>query len=440
MTTINPSLYRARRETLIKRLEGGLVVIPTAPEQVRNADAHYAYRFDSSFYYLTGFDEPESILVLQAGENGQVNHILFCREKNLEREIWDGYRHGPEMAKEVFLFDEAYPIEYFSEKLKELLKGQSQLAYPIGEDSEFDQLLLGTRKKLIPSVERTGEDVPHQIVDVVPVVAQMRLIKDETEVRLMQVAADISAAAHVRAMKYAKPGVYEYQVEAEIIHEFMHAGARSPAYGSIVAGGANACVLHYVTNRDVLKDGDLLLIDAGCEFEGYAGDITRTFPVNGKFTSPQKDLYQLVLDSQLAAIQEVAPGKGVRDAHFVALKILAQGMIDLKLLTGSLDEVLEKETYRQFYMHGTGHWLGLDVHDCGRYKKGEAWTSLTPGMVVTVEPGIYVRPAPEVPEAFWNIGIRIEDDVLVTESGQRVLTANAPKTVSELESLIQASR
>ncbi|WP_018149697.1 Xaa-Pro aminopeptidase [Leeia oryzae] len=435
MTQIEPSRYRARREQLWANLGGGVVVLPTAPEQTRNADSHYAYRFDSHFYYLTGFEEPEAILVMVSGSQG-ARHILFCREKHLEREIWDGFRYGPDKAKEVFGFDEAYAFESFTEKLPDLLKGHQQLVFPIGFDAAFDQQVLAIRSKLIPSVERTGEEVPHRIIDLLPEIAALRLLKDEAEVARLQRASDISASAHLRAMRFTRPGLFEYQVEAEILHEFVSNGARSPAYTSIVAGGANACVLHYITNQDVLKDGELLLIDAGCEYQGYAGDITRTFPVNGKFNPIQKDLYELVLASQYAALDKTKPGCGVRDGHFATLRVLSQGMLDLGLLKGTVDEVIEQETYKRFYMHGTGHWLGLDVHDCGRYKTGDQWTTLQPGMMVTVEPGIYIRPADDVPEAFWNIGIRIEDDVLITPEGHRILTHAAPKTVAEIESLM----
>jgi Xaa-Pro aminopeptidase len=430
----NVQVYQQRRQRLAGEMGAGVAVIPTAPERARNRDSHYPYRFDSYFHYLSGFMEPEAVLVLQAGNPSR--SILFCREKNLEREIWDGFRHGPEGAKEVFGFDEAYPIAQLDEMLPKLLADQPSLFFHLGADSAWDARAVGWLNSVREQV-RSGITAPGAIQDVRALLDEMRLVKDADEIATMRRAGEISAAAHIRAMQQTRPGRHEFEIEAELLHEFRRHGAQAPAYTSIVAGGANACVLHYVFNDAPLKDGELLLIDAGCELDGYAADITRTFPVNGKFSAAQKDIYQLVLAAQTAAVFHVKPGKHWNQPHEAALKVLAQGFIDFGLCHGSLDEVLEKESYKQFYMHRTGHWLGMDVHDVGEYKQGGEWRTLKPGMVLTVEPGCYIRPADNVPDHFWNIGIRIEDDVVVTDEGCEVLTLAAPKTVAEIEALME---
>ncbi|MGC2166302.1 MAG: Xaa-Pro aminopeptidase [Gallionella sp.] len=429
-------IYLQRRNRLQQQMQQGIAIIPTAPEVARNADTHYSYRHDSSFYYLTGFKEPEAVLVLVAGESPR--SILFCREKNLEREIWDGFRYGPDAAREAFGFDESYAIEKLDNKLPELMGNQPALYYPLGCDSVWDERVIGMRKAVQARV-RNGIRAPDEIHDVRKLLDEMRLFKDEHELSIMRRAAAISTAAHRRAMRYTRPGRFEYQVEAELLHEFCSHGARHPAYTSIVAGGANACVLHYVGNDAMLNSGDLLLIDAGCELDGYASDITRTFPVNGVFTAAQRDVYQIVLAAQSAAIHAARAGNQWDAPHQAALGVLAQGFIDLKLCHGSVDEVLETESYKQFYMHRTGHWLGMDVHDVGDYKTGNDWRDLQPGMVLTVEPGCYIRPAANVPEALANIGIRIEDDVVVTTDGNEILTEAAPKTVTDIEALMRKS-
>ncbi|MBZ0104828.1 MAG: Xaa-Pro aminopeptidase [Sulfuricella denitrificans] len=426
-------VYQQRRLRLASAMGGGVAVIPTAPERPRNRDSHYPYRFDSYFHYLTGFVEPEAVLVLVAGDAPR--SILFCREKNLEREIWDGFRHGPDGAKETFGFDEAHPIGQLDEMLPKLLADQPSLHFHLGADSAWDARAVGWLNSVREQV-RSGIAAPGAIQDVRAVLDEMRLIKGDEEIATMRRAAEISAAAHVRAMRQTRPERREFEIEAELLHEFRRQGAQAPAYTSIVAGGGNACVLHYVSNDAPLRDGDLLLIDAGCELDGYAADITRTFPVNGRFSPAQKDLYQLVLASQAAAIEQVRPGSHWNAPHDAAVKVLAQGFIDLGLCQGTLAEVLEQESYKRYYMHRTGHWLGMDVHDVGEYKLGGEWRLLEPGMVLTVEPGCYIRPADDVPERFWNIGIRIEDDVVVTESGCEVLTHGAPRTVAEIEELM----
>ncbi|UJP01413.1 MAG: Xaa-Pro aminopeptidase [Nitrosomonas sp.] len=429
--------FIARRQHLASTMQSGIAVIPTAPERLRNRDAHYPYRFDSYFYYLTGFREPEAVLVLvAANDKTPVKHILFCRQKDQERQIWDGFRYGPEAAKTIFGFDEAHPIDQLDELLPKLLADQTAVYTALGLDAAWDQRVIGWLNR-VREQARTGVAAPEQIRDSRVLLDEMRLIKDTGELQVMQRAADISAQAHQRAMQTVRPGMREFEIEAELLYTFYRHGAQAPAYTSIVAGGANACVLHYVQNDAELKSGDLLLIDAGCELDGYASDITRTFPVNGKFTAAQRDVYQLVLAAQAAAIAQVQPEKRWNDPHQAALHVLAQGFVDLGLCQGSVDAVLESEDYKRFYMHRTGHWLGMDVHDAGEYKQKGEWRALQPGMVLTVEPGCYIRPADNVPEHFWNIGIRIEDDVVVTPSGHEILTLAAPKTIAEIEELMQ---
>src|SRR5882724_1474454 len=429
----NHRLQARRRERLASLMKQGVAVVRTAPERARNRDSSYPYRFDSYFYYLSGFPEPEAALVLIAGDKPK--SMLFCREKNPEREIWDGFRYGPDQAREIFAFDEAHPISDLDELMPQLLADQPSIFCDVGSDGDWDSRVIGWINKVRAQV-RSGVTAPAEICDIRLFVDDMRLIKDPHELGTMRRAAAISTEAHRRAMRATRPGLREYEVEAEIVHEFRRRGAQAPAYTPIVAGGANSCVLHYVQNDAVLKDGDLLLIDAGCELDGYASDITRTFPINGRFSGPQKDVYEIVLEAQLAAIKAVAPGAPFIAYHEVAVTVLAQGMIDLKLCKGSLNKVIETEDYRRFYMHRTGHWLGLDVHDAGEYKSGGEWRRLDPGMTLTVEPGCYIRPADNVPKPFWNIGVRIEDDVVVTADGCEVLTAAAPKTVRAIEALV----
>ena len=429
--------YAERRRRLAAAIGAGVAVIATAPERPRNRDSHFPYRFDSHFYYLTGFAEPDAALVIVAG--AEPRSILFCRDKNEERELWEGFRYGPDAARERFGVDEARPIASLDQALEQLLENQPALYYPVGAASEWDSRAMQWLNT-VRARSRAGVAAPERLQDVRAPIDEMRLVKDEDELAVMRRAAGISAAAHRRAMHAARPGKMEYEIEAELLYEFRRQGAQFPAYWPIVAGGANACVLHYVSNDAALADGDLLLIDAGCELDGYASDITRTFPVNGRFTAAQRDVYQLVLSAQLAAIARVAPGSAWNDPHDSAVRVLAQGMIDLGLLKGSLEEALEKETYKRFYMHRTGHWLGLDVHDAGEYKRAGAWRELAPGMTLTVEPGLYIRPADDVPPPLRGIGIRIEDDVLVTAGGREVLSAEAPKRIDDLEALMRDAR
>jgi Xaa-Pro aminopeptidase len=424
-----------RRRRLAQAMGEGVAVVPTAPERLRNRDTHFPYRFDSHFYYLTGFAEPEAVLVLTADHKS----LLFCREKNPEREIWDGFRYGPDAARERFGFDEAYPAAALDEKLAELLENQPALFYPVGADAEWDARAMRWLNA-VRAKARAGTAAPERVQDVRSLIDHMRLVKDAQELGTMRRAARIAAAAHRRAMQTTRPARNEYEIEAELLYEFRRNGAQFPAYSPIVAGGANACVLHYVFNDAPLREGDLLLIDAGCELDGYASDITRTFPVSGRFSAAQREVYEIVLAAQKAAMDKVRPGKAWNEPHDAAVRVLAQGMLDLKLLSGTLEEVLEKETYKRFYMHRTGHWLGLDVHDAGEYKRAGQWRALEPGMTLTVEPGLYIRAADDVPERLRNIGIRIEDDVVVTQGDCEVITAEAPKGVAEIEAFMRDAR
>lgn len=430
------SIYAARRAELARRMQRGVAIVPTAPERVRNRDAHYPYRYDSYFYYLTGFTEPEAVLAIVVDEKEAARSILFCRDRDAEREAWEGSRHGPDEARSAFGFDEAYSIKRIDEVMPELLSNQPGLFAHLGSDTSNDTRVMAWVNTVRARV-RSGVSAPHSISDVHVLLDEMRLIKDAAEIDTMRRAAAISAGAHRRAMQVAAPGMGEFAIEAELLHEFRRHGAQAPAYTSIVASGAHACVLHYVENSAVMADGELLLIDAGCELNGYASDITRTFPVNGRYTPAQREVYELVLAAQQAAIDEVKPGTRWNAPHDAAVRVLAQGFLDLGLLTGSLQQVLETEAYKQFYMHRTGHWLGLDVHDAGDYKRDGEWRELASGMVLTVEPGCYIRPGPGVPEGYAGIGVRIEDDALVTDAGCEILTADAPKTIADIEALMR---
>ncbi|MBC7574480.1 MAG: aminopeptidase P N-terminal domain-containing protein [Herminiimonas sp.] len=452
--------HAARRARLITRMQqagGGVAIIPTAPEVMRNSDADYPYRHDSYFYYLSGFMEPEAVVVVVAPPDGSPGRsILFCREKNPEREIWDGFRYGPVAARDNFQFDEAFDHAALDIELPKLMADMPALFYAVGRDATLDAQVRGWMTS-VRGQARAGVAAPAVMHDIRPLLDDMRLFKDADEIAIMRHAAGISGAAHARAMRMSAPGKTEYQIEAELLHAFRYAGSDFPAYTSIVATGANACVLHYRAGAAVLQDGDLVLIDAGCEYGGYASDITRTYPANGRFSPAQKRLYEIVLAAQQAAIDAVRPGATFMEGHDAAVRILAQGMLDTGLLdgakVGSVEDVIAKGDYRQFYMHRTGHWLGMDVHDVGEYREAAAgvanagtatetrdakpWRILRPGMVLTVEPGIYVRPAEGVPEEYWNIGIRIEDDVAVTADGREVLSVSAPKTVAAIEAVMR---
>jgi Xaa-Pro aminopeptidase len=435
MTATGTAAYAERRVRLAAQIARGVAIIPTAPERIRNRDSHYPYRPDSYFYYLTGFREPEAVVVIVGDE--QPLSLLFCREKDLEREIWDGFRFGPDAAREAFGFDAAHPIRELDTLMPQLLADRPAVYCHLGADPAWDARVLSWINT-VRGQARRGVAAPAEIRDVHALLDELRLIKDLSEVQVMRRAAAVSSAAHVRAMSYAAPGRYEYEIEAELMHEFLRGGAQAAAYTPIVASGANACILHYIANDAQLSDGELLLIDAGCELHCYASDITRTFPVNGRFSAAQQAVYEIVLAAQAAAIEAVKPGNPWNMPHDAAVRVLTQGLVDMKLLTGSVDALIETEGYRKFYMHRTGHWLGLDVHDAGAYKQSGQWRTLEPGMVMTVEPGCYIRPAADVPDAFANIGVRIEDDVLVTESGCEVITS-APKAVDDVVRTMRGS-
>jgi len=432
---IDIGVYQRRRAQLAAAMQEGVAVIPTAPERTRNRDAHYPYRFDSYFYYLTGFREPAAALVIVAGPAPK--SILYCRDKDVEREIWDGFRHGPDAARAAFGFDEAHPIAELDAQLPGLIANREALYCHLGADAAWDARVTGWINE-VRSRARTGDVAPRAVKDVHALLDEMRLVKGAEELAVMRRAAAITAGAHRRAMRAARPGRAEYEIEAELLHEFRRHGAQAPAYTPIVASGERACVLHYVQNDGVLRDGELLLIDAGCELDGYATDLTRTFPVSGRFSAPQRAIYELVLAAQAAAIAAVRPGASWDAPHRAAVNVLAQGFIDLKLLAGGVAEVVESEAYRKFYMHRTGHWLGLDVHDAGDYKLPGGWRPLAPGMVLTVEPGCYLRAGEGVPAHLAGIGVRIEDDVLVTDAGAEVLTRDAPKSPNDIEAWMGA--
>jgi Xaa-Pro aminopeptidase len=415
-----------------------IAILPNAPIANRNRDVDYNYRADSNFHYLSGFDEPDSVIVIVPGRpHGQ--YILFCRERDLEKEIWDGYRTGQEGAIEQYAADDSYPITDLDDILPGLLGGKEKAFYTMGKIPSFDQRMMGWLNHL-RNASRQGKQSPTEIIELDHTLNELRLFKSSSEIKAMRYAADVSAQAHIRAMQFTQPGQWEYQVEAEIIHEFMKNDCRSPAYPSIVGGGENGCILHYIENNHRLKNNDLLLIDAGAEYNYYAADITRTFPVNGTFTKAQKELYAIVLEAQKAAITKVKPGNHWNQPHEAAVEVLTEGLLDLGLLKGKLSKLIKKEKYREFYMHRTGHWLGMDVHDVGDYKVGGEWRILEPGMVLTVEPGLYIRDPAHIDKRWHFTGIRIEDDVVVTKTGHDVLSKNAPKEIAEIEELMAENR
>nr|WP_251368434.1 aminopeptidase P N-terminal domain-containing protein [Polynucleobacter sp. AP-Kolm-20A-A1] len=438
---------------MLAKTGGGIAVISTAPELARNRDSEFPYRHDSDFFYLTGFEEPGATLVMKVDDdagNAQLQSHLFCRPKDLEREIWDGIRLGPEAAPKVLGLEFAHSNQELDQKLGELLADQDAVYVRLSESAEADRRLRHWMKQ-VRSQARSGVNPPSEFHDVEALIHEMRLFKDAHEIDIMRRAAAISARAHIRAMQICKPGMREYQLEAELLHEFRNSGAQSVAYNSIVAGGENSCILHYRAGATELRSGELCLIDAGCELDGYASDITRTFPVNGKFTGPQRALYDITLAAQEAAIAATKVGNTFMQPHEAALKVLTQGLLDEKLLKlselGSLDNAIETAAYRRFYMHRTSHWLGMDVHDVGSYRETsqdisgteKPWRMLKSGMVITIEPGLYVRPADDIDEAFWNIGIRIEDDAVINDSGCELISRGVPVKADEIEALMKNS-
>ena len=438
MKKLTQAVFEERRAILAGEIGlRSIAIIATSPVAMRNRDADYKYRADSSFFYLTGFAEPEAVAVIETFDTEEegYSYSLFCRERNREMEIWNGYRAGIDGAIQDYDADEAYAIDLLDEEILEKLQNKDRLFYRIGQHAEFDARVA----KWIATASgesRRGTSAPAQVIQLDRIVDEMRLHKDANEIELMQIASDISADAHTQAMLAVRPGMMEYALEAELNYVFGKSGG-VPAYNSIVGGGENACILHYVENDKELKDGDLVLIDAAAEYQFYASDITRTFPVNGKFSPEQKALYNVVLDAQIAAINAVQIGNSYKEPHNVAVRILVQGLLDLGLMQGNIDDIIEKEAFRQFYMHGTGHWLGMDVHDVGAYKVDGEWRAYEEGMVVTVEPGLYIAPDDETVDSKWRgIGIRIEDDVVATENGPLVLTAKVVKTVEDIEALM----
>ncbi|MFV9682013.1 Xaa-Pro aminopeptidase [Pseudomonas sp. NY15367] len=440
MISIPKSEYARRRKALMEQMEpNSIAILPAAPVYIRNRDVEHVYRQDSDFQYLTGFPEPEAVMALIPGrEHGE--YVLFCRERDPERELWDGLRAGQDGAISKFGADDAFPIGDIDDILPGLIEGRERVYYAIGCNQEFDHRLMDWVNH-IRAKARLGAAPPNEFVALNHLLHDMRLYKSAAEVKVMKEAAEISARAHVRAMQASRAGLYEYHLEAELDYEFRKGGAKMPAYGSIVAAGKNACILHYRENDAPLKDGDLVLIDAGCEIDCYASDITRTFPVSGRFSPEQKAIYELVLASQEAAFKEIAPGKHWNEAHEATVRVITAGLVELGLLSGDVDELIASEAYKPFYMHRAGHWLGMDVHDVGDYKVGGEWRVLEVGMAMTVEPGIYIAPDNDKVAKKWRgIGVRIEDDVVVTKKGCEILTGGVPKTVAEIEALMAAAR
>ncbi len=430
--------FKRRRKQLMAQIgKNNIAIISSASMRPRNRDVDYPFRQDSDFYYLTGFNEPEALAVF-IPERKEGEYILFCREFDEKKALWEGAHAGLEGATDDYGADDSFPITDVADILPGLLENKSKVYYPMGRDSELDHNLLEWLMH-IRAQSRTGVTAPGELVSLEHILHEMRLLKSAAEIQLMKRAADVSAKGHVRAMQICQPGLFEYQLESELIYSFMQQGLRAVAYPSIVAGGKNACVLHYTENDAKLKRGDLLLIDAGAECDHYAADITRTFPVSGRFSPAQKQLYQLVLDAQLAAIEQIKPGLPWNLAHETAVKVITTGLVELGLLKGRIPKLIKDEKYKQFFMHRIGHWLGMDVHDVGDYKIEGEWRALEPGMVLTIEPGLYIPVNCKTVDKKWQgIGIRIEDDVLVTKNGYEVLTNGVPKTIAEIESIMQA--
>ncbi len=433
------SEFKKRRKQLMQRVgEGNIALIGSASMHTRNRDVNYPFRQDSDFYYLTGFNEPDALAVFVPGR-AQGEYILFCREFDAKKALWEGAHSGLEGATTHYDADDAFPIDDLDDILPGLLENKTKVFYPMGCNLELDHNLLEWINH-IRNQSRSGIIAPGELVSLALILHEMRLFKSAEELKLMRRAAEVSAHAHIRAMKACKAGLYEYQIEAELIHHFIDNGLRSVAYPSIVAGGKNACTLHYTENNSKLKNGDLLLIDAGAECDHYAADITRTFPISGRFNEAQKQLYQLVLNAQTAALEQIKPGLPWNLAHDASVEVLTQGLLDLGLLKGKLKKLIKDEKYKQFYMHRIGHWLGMDVHDVGDYKIKQEWRLLEAGMVLTVEPGLYIPPdCKSVDEKWRGIGIRIEDDVLVTPTGHEILTSGVPKSIADIEALMQAT-
>ena len=431
LAKISSEEFIQRRKTLMEKIgKNSIAIIPSSKVKHRNSDAEFAFRQNSDFLYLTGFNEPKAVAVILPGRE-ESEYILFCREKDPKTEQWTGRMVGLDGAVEDYNADDAFPIDDIDDILPSLMENRSKVFYSVGNNPDFDKQVISWVNSLRAKV-RNGVQAPHEFVSLDVFLHEMRLFKSPQEQQLMRDAGAVSVRAHQRAMKACSAGMMEYEIEAEYLHEFKKAGMDA-AYTTIVGGGEWGCILHYVENNDVLKDNELLLIDAGAENQGYASDITRTFPINGKFTEAQRQLYQVVLDAQYAAIEQCKPGNRWIDPHNAAVRVITTGLVELGLLEGSIDELIANEKYMLFYMHKTGHWLGLDVHDVGDYKINDEWRELEAGMTLTIEPGLYISPSKDVDEKWWNIGIRIEDDLLITENGNEVLTAALLKEVDDIE-------
>ena len=431
---LKQKVFGRRRADLVQLIDDGVAVVPTSAVRNRSNDTEFPFRPDSDFYYLSGFPEPEAVLVLAPGrEAGE--YLIFCRERDLEHETWHGRRVGLEGAQERYHADDAFPIADIDHILPGLLEGQEKIYTNVGRYPEFDARILGWLNRIKKS-SRSGISAPYELVDLSHILHEQRLLKQTEEVRVMKTAAKATMAGHIRAMRVCEPGMWEFEIRAELECEFQKAGSQIPAYTSIVAGGENACILHYVDCNEQLKDGDLLLIDAGAEVDCYASDVTRTFPVNGKYTHEQKTVYEIVLAAQQAAIDKSVSGNHWNEPHDAAVKVLVEGLLDIGLLKGELNELIETEQYKRFYMHRSGHWLGMDVHDVGDYKVEGEWRALEPGMTFTAEPGLYIAAAPDVDPRWHNIGIRIEDNVLIQKKGNTLLTEAIPKSVDDIEHLM----
>ncbi len=428
--------FKRRRKRLMDMMGNeSVAILPTALVHIRNNDVEFPFRPDSDFYYLTAYPEPEAVAVI-IPDRPHGEYVLFCRERDPKKETWDGKRAGLEGACKIYGADDAFPIEDMDDILPNMLEDRERIFYTMGHDAVFDQRVLGWVNE-VRDKARTGVNAPNEFISLTHILHDMRLYKSRQEISAMRKAARISANAHKSAMQICQPGLMEYQLEAEIVHKFMQQGARFSAYPSIVGGGANSCILHYTDNQDELRDGDILLIDAGAEYEGYASDISRTFPVNGKFTKAQKEIYEIVLSAQSAAIEQVKPGNHWNDPHEAAIEVITEGLLALGILKGKVSTLLKDRSYAKYYMHRTSHWLGMDVHDVGDYKVGGDWRMLEPGMVLTVEPGLYLPAGSKgLAKKWWNIGVRIEDDILVTKGGHDVLSKDMPKTVAEIEALM----
>lgn len=433
---MDAKILEGRRRDVMAQMGGGVAIIPTAPRRTRNRDIEYPFRPDSDFYYLTHFSEPDAVAVLVPGR-AHGEYLLFCRDRDPEKELWEGRRTGIDGARQHYGADDAFPIDDIDEILPSLLENCEKVHYTMGRYQDFDTRLMVWVNE-VRAKARAGVKAPGEFMDLHHILHEMRLYKRPEEIRLMKRACKVSAAAHKRAMRACRPGMMEYEIEAELMYEFKKGGSLAPAYPPIVAGGANGCILHYTQNDAALKDGDLLLIDAGAEIDCYAADITRTFPVNGKFSGEQQAVYEIVLAAQLAAMEQVRPGNQWNHPHETAIRVLTEGLVALGLLRGDVDGLIETDAYKRFYMHRTGHWLGMDVHDVGDYKVEDVWRLLEPGMVMTVEPGLYIAEGTDdADRRWWNIGIRIEDNVLLTRDGNEVLSREVPKTIDDIEALMR---